>query len=139
MSVSAGARRSLDVWISRDAIEFSLDSPESIDAAVDRVVASSNDDLDLLGFGEAMHGSPEMLVLRNRIFERLAHAHGYSAIAVESSFPRGRATNDYITGRGGLSYDDIQERGFSHGFGRLEPNRELVERMTAYNADARNR
>src|SRR5262249_21211328 len=105
------SKRSLDAWISQDAIDFSLDSPDSINAAVDRIVASC-DGVELLGFGEALHGSPEMLILRNRIFERLAQAHGYSAIAVESSFPRGPVTNDYVTGRGGLSYDEVQERGF---------------------------
>jgi erythromycin esterase-like protein len=138
MSGLARANRSLDAWVSEDAIEFSLDSPRSIDATVDQVVAASGG-VELLGFGEAMHGSPEMLVLRNRIFERLAQAHDYSAIAVESSFTRGPVTNEYVTSRAGSSHDEIQERGFSHGFGRLEANRELVEWMRDYNADSRNR
>jgi erythromycin esterase len=139
MPCSARANRSLDRWISQDAIDFSLDSPASIDAAVDQVIASLDGGVELLGFGEAMHGSPEMLILRNRIFERLAQAHDFSAIAVESSFTRGPLTNDYAGGRSGLSYDEIQERGFSHGFGRLQANRELIEWMRAYNADPRNR
>ena len=138
MPDSARENRSLDTWISEEAIEFSLDSPESVNAAVDRVIAASGDGVELLGFGEAMHGSPEMLILRNRIFERLAQAHGYSAIAVESSFTRGPVTNEYVAGRAGSSYDEIQDRGFSHGFGRLKTNRELVEWMRTYNADSRN-
>jgi erythromycin esterase-like protein len=139
MSHSDCKRTELDAWISREATDFSLESPETIDAAVDKVIAASGDCVELLGFGEAMHGSPEMLILRNRIFERLAGAHGYSAIAIESSFPRGTVTNDYVAGRGGLSYDEVQERGFSHGFGRLEANRQLVEWMRGYNSDSRNR
>jgi len=138
MSGSVSPMRLLDTWISQEAIEFSLDSPASIDAAVDKVIAASGDGVELLGFGEAMHGSGEMLILRNRIFERLAQAHGYSAIAVESSFTRGPVTNDYVAGRQGSSYDEIQERGFSHGFGRLEANRQLIEWMRAYNADSLN-
>jgi erythromycin esterase-like protein len=136
--MSGSVRRSLDAWISQEAIEFSLDSPVSIDAAIDKVIAASGDGVELLGFGEAMHGSGEMLILRNRIFERLAQGHGYSAIAVESSFTRGPVTNDYVAGRRGSSYDEIRERGLSHGFGRLEANRQLIEWMRAYNADSRN-
>jgi len=65
--------------------------------------------------------------------------HGYSAIAIESSFPRGRAVSEYIAGRGPESYDAVQDIGFSHGFGMLEANRELVEWMREYNADPSHR
>ena len=43
--------------------------------------------------------------------------------------------DEYVAGRGPDSYDDVQDAGFSHGFGRLEANRELVEWMRQYNAD----
>jgi erythromycin esterase len=138
MSDSTSPRQPLDAWISDEAIAFSQESPESIDAALDQVIAASGEEVELFGFGEALHGSPEMLVLRNRIFERLALKHGYTAIAIESSFPRGRLANDYVSGLGELSYDEVQERGFSHGFGRLEANRQLIEWMLTYNADSRN-
>ncbi|MEJ2744919.1 MAG: erythromycin esterase family protein [bacterium] len=62
-------------------------------------------------------------------------AHGYSAIAVESSFPKGRVVNEYIAGRGPASYNEVRDAGFSHGFGKLEANRELVEWMRRYNTD----
>ena len=78
-------------------------------------------------------------MLRNRLFQRLVETHGYSAIAIESSFPRARAVNDYVAGRGPASYEALQEVGFSHGFGRLEANRELVEWMRLYNADPTHR
>ncbi len=80
-----------------------------------------------------------MLILRNRLFERLVTAHGYSAIAIESSFPKGRVVNEYVVGRGPALYEAVQETGFSHGFGRLEANRELVEWMRRYNADPADR
>ncbi len=129
------AYATLDEWIRHEAIPFSVDSPETLDAAVDRVVASLDGPVELLGFGEALHGGEEILLLRNRLFRRLVEAHGYSAIAVESSFPRGRLVNEYVAGRGPASYDEVREAGFSHGFGRLEANRELVEWMREYNAD----
>src|SRR5262249_3751832 len=59
-------------------------------------------------------------------------------IAIESSFPRARFVNDYVAGSQTASYEAVQEIGFSHGFGRAEPNRELVEWMREYNAERGN-
>jgi hypothetical protein len=125
----------LDDWIARAAIPFAVDSPETFPVAVDTLIASLGDSVELLGLGEALHGGEEILLLRNRLFERLVAAHGYSAIAIESSFPRAHAVNAYVAGRGPASYEAVQESGFSHGFGRLAANRELVEWMRRYNAD----
>ena len=125
----------LEEWILHESIPFSLDSSESLNAAIDKLVASLSPAVELLGFGEALHGGEEILVLRNRLFQRLVEKDGYSAIAIESSFPRAYAVNEYIAGRGPASYDAIQETGFSHHFGRLAANRELVEWMRQYNSD----
>jgi len=125
----------LDNWIRHEAIPFSVDSPETFNASIDKVIASLDDSVELLGFGEALHGGEDILMLRNRLFQRLVETHGYSAIAIESSFPRARVVNDYVAGRGPASYEAVQEAGFSHGFGWLEANRELVEWMRQYNAD----
>jgi erythromycin esterase-like protein len=100
------------------------------------VIASLGDSVKLLGLGEALHGGEDILILRNRLFQRLVEAHGYSAIAIESSFPRACAVNEYISGRGPASFDALQDAGFSHGFGRLDANLELVEWMRAFNADS---
>ena len=128
--------KTLDDWIAREAIPFSVDAPETLNASVDRMVASLGDSVQLLGFGEALHGGEDMLILRNRLFRRLVEAHGYNSIAVESSFPRGHLVDEYVAGRGPASYEEVRDAGFSHGFGRLDANRELVEWMRRYNADA---
>ncbi len=127
MSCSPAKPVSLADWARRDAIPFAVDSTESLHAAVDKLVAALGDPVELLGFGEPMHGETEFLVLRNRLFQRLVEAHDYSAIAVESSFPRAHIVNEYVAGRPGepVSYEDIQDSGFSHGFGRYAANREL--------------
>jgi erythromycin esterase len=125
----------LDQWATQEAIPFSLDAPQRFDAAVDQMVALLGGAVELLGFGEALHGGKEILLLRNRLFQRLVEAHGYSAIAVESSFPRARVIYEYIAGDGAESYDTIKDTGFSHGFGQLDANRELVEWMRRYNGD----
>jgi erythromycin esterase len=128
----------IDDWIQADAIPFSLDSNDAINGAIDAVVGSLDDAVELLGFGEALHGGEEILLLRNRFFQRLVEAHGYTAIAIESSFTAGRIANEYVLG-GTLSYDKVKDRGFSHGFGQVEANRELIEWMRHYNADVSHR
>ena len=125
----------LDDWILHETIPFSVDSSETFNASIDSVIASLDDSVELLGFGEALHGGEDILILRNRLFQRLVETHGYSAIAIESSFPRARVVNEYIAGRGPAAYESVQDTGFSHGFGRLDANRELVEWMRRYNAD----
>ncbi|HEU5380199.1 MAG TPA: erythromycin esterase family protein [Ktedonobacteraceae bacterium] len=125
----------LDDWIAHEAIPCSLVSRPDFNAAVDTVIDSLGDEVALLGFGEALHGGEELLVLRNQLFQRLVEAHGYSAIAIESSFPRGSIVNEYVLGRSLASYEAVQDTGFSHGFGTFEANRELVEWMRQYNAD----
>jgi len=135
MTHAARVYSTLDDWIAHEAIPFSLDSRPDFNAAVDQVIDSLGDSVALLGFGEALHGGEELLVLRNHLFQRLVEAYGYSAIAIESSFPRGPIVNEYVLSRGPASYEVVQDTGFSHGFGKFEANRELVEWMRHYNAD----
>ena len=135
MTHAARVYATLDDWIAHEAIPFSLDSRPDFNAAVDQVIDSLGDSLALLGFGEALHGGEELLVLRNQLFQRLVEASGYSAIAIESSFPRGPIVNEYVLGHGPASYEAVQDTGLSHGFGKFEANRELVEWMRHYNAD----
>ena len=71
----------LDDWIAGEAIGFSLDSPERFNAAVDRAIASLGNSVELLGFGEALHGGEQILQLRNRLFQRLVEAHATAARA----------------------------------------------------------
>lgn len=125
----------LDEWIANESIPCSPNVLESFNAAIDQVIASLDNSVELLGFGEALHGGEDILLFRNQLFQRLVEAHGYSAIALESSFPRGHIINEYVFGRGPASYDAVQDTGFSHDFGKFEANRELVEWMRRYNAD----
>ena len=139
MSHHTLAYTTLDDWIAREAIPFSVDSPGTFNPAVDKVIASFGSAVDLLGFGEALHGGEDILVLRNALFRRLVEAHSYSAIAIESSFPRAREVNEYVAGRGPASFEAVRDTGFGQAFGGLEANRELVEWMRQYNADPAHR
>jgi erythromycin esterase-like protein len=130
---AADSKLPLDEWIARESIPFSVSSDDSLATATDQLTASLDKSVSLLGFGEALHGGEEILRLRNQLFKRLVEKHGYSAIAIESSFPRSREVNEYIHGRGPATYDDVKVTGFGHGMGQLEANRDLVEWMRAYN------
>jgi len=128
------AQTTLDAWIARDAIPFSIDSPVSIDGAVDRIIGSLGDSVELLGIGEALHGSEEILLVRNRLFQRLVEAHGYSAVVIEVTSPQARAIDDYVLGAR-QAEDPAVQAWFGAGFGSLDANRELVEWIHDYNAD----
>ena len=129
-------RTTLDSWVRHEGISFSMDSSETLNAAIDKVIASLADPVEILGFGETLHGGEDILMLRNKFFQYLVQKHGFSAIAIESSFTRGCIVNDYITGQSPTSYETVQNTGFSHSFGQLAANYELVEWMREYNADA---
>jgi erythromycin esterase len=121
-SIEASATHAtLDDWIAREATPFSVDSPRTFNTAVDKLIASLGDSVELLGFGEALHGGKDILILRNRLFQRVVEAHGYSAIAIESSFPRAHVVNEYVAGRGPASYEAMQETGFTTASVNLRP------------------
>jgi erythromycin esterase len=128
----------LDDWVLHEAIPFSINSFEVFNASIDKVIASLSDSVQLHGFGEALHGGEDILILRNRLFQCLVKTHGYSAIAIERSSLRAHAVNEYLAGRGLASYEAVQDTGFSHDFGRLDANRELVKWIRAFNADPSN-
>jgi erythromycin esterase-like protein len=123
---------SVEEWIDRASIPF---SDANFNSAVDQMMSALGDRISILGFGEALHGGEEHFALRNRVFQRLVEAHGYTAITIEITDTRARLVNDYIAGRGAATYEEIQDSGFSYGSGLYVDNRELVEWMKQYNAD----
>ncbi|MGN6368679.1 MAG: erythromycin esterase family protein [Phycisphaerae bacterium] len=88
----------------------------------------------MLALGEPLHGSEFLLELRNRLFQRLVASHGFTAIALESSFPRGVLVNRFVLG-GDVAVDDALREGFSHEFGKSPANRALIEWMCHHNAN----
>ncbi|WP_405063431.1 erythromycin esterase family protein [Kribbella sp. NBC_01505] len=85
----------------------------------------------LLALGEPTHNENQLLYLRNELFQQLV-AEGYRTIALESDCLRGLVVDDYVTsGLGDL--DEVMASGFSHEWGGLEGNRQLVQWMRAFN------
>ena len=79
----------LDDWIQYDSIPSPVDSPVIFNDTIDKAIASLCGSVELLCPGEAPHGEEDSLMLFNGLFQRLVEAHGYSAIAIESSIPPG--------------------------------------------------
>lgn len=87
----------------------------------------------LLALGEPTHGIDAFPSWRNRIFRSLVEHHAYRSIAIESDVLAGLRVDTYTTsGQGTL--DEIMQDGFSHGFGEVEANRELVIWLREVNA-----
>ncbi len=124
----------LGEWIAHDAIRFDLAVPGSLETATERVIAQLGPAVELLALGEALHGSEEILLIRNRMFQRLVERHGFSAVVIEASSPQARAINEYVLGQRQASDPKVHEW-FGSGFGLLEANRELVEWMRQHNTD----
>jgi erythromycin esterase-like protein len=86
---------------------------------------------DLLALGEPTHWEPAFPVLRNRMLALLV-GHGVRSIAIESDAVAALAVDAFVRGEGG-TLDGVMGEGFSHGFGRLDANRELVTWLRAHN------
>jgi erythromycin esterase-like protein len=121
-------------WIARSAIGLDAANPR---AAVDKLLAALPPEIELLGLGEPTHMMEIFLSFRNRVFKHLVENHGFTAVAIESSFPRSGVINRYIgaiPGFAGESYDEIAPLGFSHNLAPLEGSRHLIEWMRGYNS-----
>lgn len=86
---------------------------------------------DLLAFGEPTHAEPAFAWIRNQLFSQLVDL-GFRSIALETDHVAALTVNDFVQ-QGVGTLDAVMREGFSHGFGDLEPNRQLVAWMRDYN------
>jgi erythromycin esterase-like protein len=88
----------------------------------------------VLALGEPTHGEDTLLAVRNQLFAQLVEQEGFRTIALESDCLSGLLVEHYVaTGEGDL--DDVMARGFSHEWGALPGNRDLVRWMREYNEE----
>lgn len=87
----------------------------------------------LLALGEPTHGVDAFPSWRNRIFRALVEHHDYRSIAIESDVLAGLRVDAHVTS-GQETLDEIMQHGFSHGFGKVQANRELLAWMRGFNA-----
>ena len=86
---------------------------------------------DLLAFGDPTYAGEAVGLARNERFAQLTE-HGFSSIALETDRVAALAVDDFVrAGEGTL--ENVMREGFSHGFGDLDHNRQLVAWMREYN------
>ena len=112
---------------------FDADGGEDLGDALHHFLGSLEAKPRLLGLGEPTHGE-EFPRVRNQVFRRLVEREGYRSIAIESDCLAALEVDAYVAGGEG-SLDAVMETGFSHGFGELDENRQLVSWMRQYNQD----
>ncbi len=108
-----------------------LDDPAGLARAVDELLDDRH--VQLVGLGEPTHGVAAFPLLRNDLFAHLVH-RGFRSVALETDYHAASAVDDYIGGAT-TNLDDVLASGFSHGFGRVAANRELVEWLRRFNAE----
>jgi erythromycin esterase-like protein len=110
-----------------------LDDQAGLGRAIDELIAARTEPPALLALGEPTHGVVAYPLLRNEILAHLVE-RGYRSIVLETDVFAAAVVDDYVCG-GRAEIDVVLATGFSHGFGNVPGNRELVEWLRAHNAD----
>lgn len=87
---------------------------------------------ELLALGEPTHGIEAFPLLRNELLGHLVE-RGYRSIVLETDVFAASVVDEYAGGAT-EEVDTVLATGFSHGFGAVPGNRELVEWLRAHNA-----
>ncbi|MGW0769385.1 erythromycin esterase family protein [Streptomyces sp. NPDC002676] len=85
----------------------------------------------LLALGEPTHREPAFGRIRNQLFAQLVD-RGFRSIALETDRVAALSVNDFVQ-EGAGSFDTVMSEGFSHDFGKLDANRQLIAWMREYN------
>lgn len=109
-----------------------LDDPATLSRAVDELLAARAEPPAVLALGEPTHGIEAFPSLRNELLGHLVD-RGYRSIVLETDIFAASAIDDYAAGGTG-EIDTVLETGFSHAFGAVPGNRELVEWLREHNA-----
>jgi erythromycin esterase len=119
-------------WIKERAIPITtLDPQAPLDDLVPLEQIVGN--VTIVGLGEASHGGREFFLMKHRLLRFLVEKMGFTLFAMEMSWMRAKAINEYIlTGAG-----DSREALKNHGFWvwNTQEVLDLIEWMRAYNAD----
>jgi erythromycin esterase-like protein len=109
-----------------------IDDPASLGRALDELLAARTEPPVLLALGEPTHGIEAFPLLRNELLSHLVE-RGYRSIVLETDVFAASDVDDYVGGAT-AEVDTVLATGFSHGFGALPANRELVEWLRAHNS-----
>ncbi|WP_309116230.1 erythromycin esterase family protein [Saccharothrix sp.] len=105
----------------------------SISRQLDDLLAARTVPPAVLALGEPTHGIEAFPLLRNELLAHLVD-RGFRSIALEIDFFAASLVDDHVNG-GTTDIDTVLDTGFSHRFGHVPGNRQLVEWLRAHNAD----
>ncbi|MFD9680271.1 erythromycin esterase family protein [Rhodococcus sp. NPDC059969] len=108
-----------------------LEDSASLGRVVDELLAARSEAPTLLALGEPTHGIKAFPFLRNELLGQLVE-RGYRSIVLETDVFAAFLVDDYVSG-GEADIEKVLATGFSHGFGAVPGNRELVEWLREYN------
>ncbi|MBT2265783.1 erythromycin esterase family protein [Rhodococcus erythropolis] len=108
-----------------------LEDAASLGRVVGELLATRTSGPALLALGEPTHGIKAFPLLRNELLGQLVE-RGYRSIVLETDAFAALLVDDYVNG-GEVDIEKVLATGFSHGFGAVPGNRELVEWLRDYN------
>jgi len=87
----------------------------------------------IIGIGESVHFTHELLTARLRLIEFLVEEMGVTAVTLESPLPASKMVYDYVLG--GNATDTLWNQGLFKMLGDCTEARAIIEWMRAYNLD----
>ncbi|MFC4126912.1 erythromycin esterase family protein [Nocardia rhizosphaerae] len=109
-----------------------LDDATQLGHALDDLLATRTEPPAVLALGEPTHGIAAFPSLRNDILAHLVE-RGFRSVVLETDHFAASLVDDYIDGAD-TDLDTVLATGFTHAFGAVPGNRELVTWLRAHNA-----
>lgn len=120
----------------RDSLAETVTPLESVDPDAEAgdldAIGESIGDADVIGLGEASHGTREFFRFKHRLFRHLVDAHGVRMLGFEANGAAFLDVNDYVLGGDGTAAAAL-ERDCIHPPYRAESIVELVEWIRRFN------
>ncbi|MFF8773028.1 erythromycin esterase family protein [Kitasatospora sp. NPDC015120] len=90
-------------------------------------------DAEVVGLGEATHGSHEFFTMKHRLFRHLVEEKGFTTFALETSWTSGLLVDEYVLGGGSGDARRIVKEAFGGSPWEREEFADLLSWMRAYN------
>ena len=116
-------------WLKKNVMLLATDSPGSDFSDLDRLKPLF-ENAEIIGLGEATHGTREFFRMKHRIIEWIAQKQDTVIFAIEANMPEARAINEYIR----TGYGDPKEllAGLHYWTWNTEEVLQLIEWMRNY-------
>lgn len=92
-------------------------------------------DKEIVGMGEATHGTSEFFKMKHRVFKFLVEEMGYRAFAIEANFGEGEIINDYILNGVGDEHSALNS--FAFWIWKTDEVKDMLNWMRDYNLKAK--